>query len=259
MTEDGEVDMRACRIVAASLFWAIISCTPVQAQGLLYNLPEDGAWVRYEGTYNLTEIRPESAEGNLELDWLRQILIKSVGQEMAEYQGRQQMCRWIEFKIVTGTASEAGIDPGPAGARVYKVLVPESVVTGQFIDDDTIPISLLPIVRGFKRMGEGETKRIQAPALRIYPTLSLLNFYPDAELVSESEDPGVPLGPVDARHYKARSSNDARAGQAAAEVPPSGSRAAKSKSDGIRHGFRPARLASGPTYPDGSAPRSGTG
>ena len=32
----------------------------VEAQGLIWSLPEEGTWVRYEGTYKQTELRPNS-------------------------------------------------------------------------------------------------------------------------------------------------------------------------------------------------------
>ncbi len=53
-----------------------------QAQGLIWKLPEqDGEWIRYEGTVSQIEARPESAEGNMTIEWVKHVTIKSVGKE----------------------------------------------------------------------------------------------------------------------------------------------------------------------------------
>ena len=91
--------------------------------------------------------------------------------------------------MVTGTAGEAGIDPGPVGARIYKVLVPESKVIAQPIDASSIPNITLPIVRGFRRTGESQVQPLKTNALGIYPTVCQLINYPDPEVVAASETP----------------------------------------------------------------------
>ena len=122
----------------------------VQAQGLLWSLPEEGTWARYEGTYRQIKIRPNVAEGNEELNWIRELTIKSLGSETAEYQGKDTTCHWLEFKLITGTPSEAGIDPGNYGVRLYKILVPESAVIANTIDSSDILVSYIPIVKGYR-------------------------------------------------------------------------------------------------------------
>ncbi len=58
------------------------------AQGLVLRLPPDGTWVRYEGTFGQTEIRPDTATGKLEIPpWAEHVTIKSVGSEEAEFRG----------------------------------------------------------------------------------------------------------------------------------------------------------------------------
>jgi hypothetical protein len=154
-------------------------------QGLIFNLPADGMAVEYEGT--LTQ--GASADDPAPLSWTCELSIKSVGQENADFQGTMQACRWIEIKTVTGKAGAAGIDPGPVGARIYKVLIPESKVVDDWKDAEGIPNDMMPIVRGFRRLGEEAVKPISTPALRYYPTISLLTSYKDPETIATSEIP----------------------------------------------------------------------
>ncbi len=153
--------------------------TPASAQGLIWSLPEDGTEIRYEGTYKQVEFRPNSAEGDLTIEWIRHVILKSVGSEMAEYQGEQVPCRWLELKVVTGRASESGVLPGPGGDRIYKVLVPEPAIQGQLVDSENIPVSFIPIVRGFRKSGDqqAQPEPIESEVLQIYPGLSLLRHY----------------------------------------------------------------------------------
>jgi len=191
-------------LLATVLFF---SATIAHAQGLIWSLPEDGVWVRYEGTYQQIEIRPNSAAGNLTIDWIRHLTLKSVGKEAAEYAGQTTPCRWIEIKVETGKPSESGIDNGSFGERVnpriYKVLVPESAITGKLRDNQNIPVSFLPIVRGYRRIGDKDPEEIHAKVLNVYPSISLIRHYeslqPDA---GGPEDPDVGIGPVTATKHK---------------------------------------------------------
>ncbi|MCA9057598.1 MAG: hypothetical protein KDA85_03835 [Planctomycetaceae bacterium] len=157
---------------AASLLLTAM-VTPASAQGLLHYLPEDGIQVEYEGI--LTQAT--GVEDEAPLTWNRELIIRSVGQEDAEFDGVVQPCRWIEIKVVTGKAGAQGIVPGPVGSRVYKVLVPESRIIPDAADEQTIPNHLIPIVRGYRRLGEESVEELNAQALRIYPTLTLLTTY----------------------------------------------------------------------------------
>lgn len=182
--------MRGLNGSALSLFAAaflLLSSSPVQAQGLLFNLPEDGSSVEYEGTLRYTT----GDQDPQPLVWTSELTIKSVGQEQAEYQGVMQPCRWIEIKVVTGKSDAGGIDPGPVGARVYKVLVPESKIISTPTDADTIPNHMIPIVKGYRRLGEEAVKEIKSSALRIYPTITLLTNYDNPETVASGQVPEI--------------------------------------------------------------------
>ncbi|MBL8817793.1 MAG: hypothetical protein JNL58_17340 [Planctomyces sp.] len=175
----------AMGLIAAACLW--LNASSAIAQGLLFNLPEDGTAVEYEGTlrYLTGDQDPQP------LEWTSELSIKSVGQEQAEYQGVMQACRWIEIKVVTGKSEAAGIDPGPVGARLYKILVPESRIMATATDTDTIPNHMIPIVKGYRRLGEEAVREIKSPALRIYPTITLLTNYDQPELVASGQVPEV--------------------------------------------------------------------
>lgn len=196
-----------CRI-AVFLFVAAVCCFPAAApscgQGLIFSLPEDGTGIEYEGTVVQEMVRAELPEGKKVLSWRRELTIKSVGREDADFRGEIQPCRWIEIKVVTGTAGASGIDTGPAGARIYKVLVPESRVSGAAADENSIPNSMLPIVKGFRRLGEDSVEEINSRGLVVYPTLCLLANYEDPDVVARSESVESVGGreSFDSRHLK---------------------------------------------------------
>ena len=150
---------------------------PAGAQGLLWSLPPDGTWVRYYGEYKNVQERPESNEGALELTWLSELTIKSVGTEMADVKGQSTRCRWIEFKLVKGYQSAEGIKPGPYGAWIYKVLIPENRVIGKTEDADHIPVTFIPVVKGFRKLGEREATPVTEKVLAVYPLLAPLANY----------------------------------------------------------------------------------
>jgi len=161
----------------------VFSCASTQAQGLLWNLPEDGTQIKYEGKYQQTIFRPQSSKGNLELEWLRHMWISSVGKQDAEYEGMTQPCRWIEIKVQTGVASPDGIDTGTVGERIYKVLVPESAIRGAVADGEGIPVSYIPIVEGVRKTNDRDLtpQPIKAKMLQIYPVISLIRHYDSME------------------------------------------------------------------------------
>lgn len=164
---------------------AVLICvSPTQnasAQGLIWNLPEDGSLVHYEGTYRQVEAQPGSSEGNLEMEWIRHLTIKSVGREDAEYRGTTVPCRWIEMKLQTGRVKDGLIATGTVGERIYKVLVPESAIIGQTRDSQGLPVSYLPIVRGYRKTNDKDPtpKEITSKVLQIYPIISLVRHYRD--------------------------------------------------------------------------------
>ncbi len=189
--------MRLCTLVAASAAF-LLTAQSADAQGLLWNLPADGAWVRYEGTYRQLVRRPQSTEGDLTLQWQRNLEIKSVGQEEAthdlDHDGEEvtEMCRWLEFKIVTANFVEGVPDPGPGATRIYKVLVPESYIDGQISDDEGIYRSYIPVVKGYRKLGDEPAQPLESEVLQIYPNLSLLRHYRDLQTDGTEQSADVP-------------------------------------------------------------------
>jgi hypothetical protein len=175
------------------------------AQGLILNLPKkDGAWVRFEGTVKQVEFRPDAAEGDITLDWIQQLTIKSVGAETAAFRGKQVPCRWIEIKIVTGKASESGIEAGPVGERIYKVLVPEERVVGQLADGDKIPFSFLDVIKGFRKTG-GQVTPVPPGGLQVFPLIAPVMHYEAVEVAGgENEEIPLPGGAVKTKKFKAK-------------------------------------------------------
>lgn len=178
--------MASVAVAVTVLGIASTSC----AQGLVWKLPEDGTWVRFEGKYLQTEFRPDSTEGDLNIEWIRNVTVKSVGQETAEYNGSEVPCRWLEFHVITGKASESGIDAGPGGDRIYKVLVPESRVAGTTSDTDGIFVGFLPVVKGYRRLGNepAEEMVITNGVFKAYPLISLVNNYRTFQQEPNSEE-----------------------------------------------------------------------
>ena len=175
----------------------VSSGLPAQAQGLLWNLPEDGTQIKVEGTYEQTIFRPQSTQGNLELSWLRHMTIRSVGKKDAEYKGEMQPCRWIEIKVQTGSQSADGVATGSVGERIYRVLVPESVIRGSVNDPEGLPVSYIPIVEGYRKTNDRDLtpKPINSKVLQIYPIISLIRHY---KTMTESDiEQTVQIGAMD--------------------------------------------------------------
>ncbi len=169
------------------------------AQGIVLRLPADGTWVRYEGTFGQTEIRPNTATGKLEIPpWSEHVTIKSVGTEEAEYQGEKVPCRWIEIKVERGREADGKIDTGTTGLEIYKVLVPETLVTAQTKSPDGVPASFTPIVKGFRQVGKGMPRNLEVGALKLYPLAVVLGYCRDFEAGEQGVDPEVGLPDVKA-------------------------------------------------------------
>jgi hypothetical protein len=194
----------------AVLGGVLIGGQAATAQGLIWKLPEDGTWVEFEGKYSQTDFRPDSPDGDLKPDpWSRRLRISSVGREMAEFKGKMEACRWIELEVRTGRSDGGVIDTGPAGARIYKVLIPESKIVNNTTDGDGIPVSMIPIVKGYRKIGDGDTKPIplknnKSGVLQVYPVISLLRHYKTLESLSgQPEDAGINIPGITARRYRA--------------------------------------------------------
>ncbi len=167
------------------------------SQGVVSQLPPDGTWVRFEGTYTQTEIRRDSTEGKLDIaPWIEKVWIKSVGTEMAEYKGELTACRWIEIKIDRGREKDGNIDTGLTGSVIYKVLIPESAVVSDNVDQAGVPVSFLPLVKGFRKVGKADPKPLTEPALQLYPLGMLVGYYRELKVVEKEVDPEVGLESV---------------------------------------------------------------
>ena len=176
--------------LAALLLMPVIGdfASVAHAQGMIVRLPKDGSWVRYEGNIKQVELRPDAPEGDIPMEWIQHLTIKSVGREQALYRGKQVPCRWIEIKIVTGKPSESGVEAGPVGERIYKILVPEERVVGEITDGEKIPFSFLDIVKGFRKTGSSPATPIplvrgSEGAFQVYPLIGPLMHYDAIEAV----------------------------------------------------------------------------
>jgi len=159
------------------------------AQGLIWQLPKDENFsVLYEGTYTQKDAPDADGVEKQPIVWTRHLMVKSLGREKGIYRGREVGCRWIELIVRTGEydSNRQGdpIDTGPAGKRVYRVLIPESRIIGDTQDAQTIFVSLLPIaetadgkIQGVKKIGQSDPVRMKVPVLQVYPILSLLHHY----------------------------------------------------------------------------------
>lgn len=170
----------------------IVSCLfgasgTAHAQVLIWSLPkDDGAWVRFEGTYKQTQSRPESNTGDETLEWRTELMISSVGHVNAPFEGTETPCRWVEFKTVTKT-NDLEKPPGPGGVYWYKVLIPESRVIGKTADSDGIPVTFLPIVKGYRKVGARDVETVSERALAVYPTIAPVTYY--SNLKEDPEEP----------------------------------------------------------------------
>ena len=197
---------------AAFAVLAVVSGNPASAQGLIWSLPEDGTEVVYQGTMTQADARPDGEEA--EMTWDVLLAVRSVGSKQVEYGGATVPARWLEFELRTGTATERGIDAGPVGTRIYKVLVPESAVRGKPADDRGLPVAFLPIVEGYAKVGDRPPTPIASGVFQPYPTLSLLMNYKPNELTAGGEDEvTVPAGTFAATTYEAKATLESREGR----------------------------------------------
>ncbi len=171
---------------------------PLYAQGLIWKLPEDGTFIRYEGTYTQLARRPDAADGDLTLVWRRNITLKSVGSEEAEFQGTTQTCRWVEIKVETGVSSEGILEAGPGGIRMYKLLIPESTIRGTVNEPlekgREMFVSHIQIVKGYRKIGDEPAAEIQSGVFQLYPMVTLLRHFRELVVAPASEETNVPAG-----------------------------------------------------------------
>lgn len=110
--------------------WAVMSYVPAAADGLLYQLPEDGTWVQYEAKIAMTQ-------GDNTRDATGTLRMSSVG---AVTEGGKK-CRWIEVNMTM-------VINGNKRAIVAKLLVPEA-----HLKEGGKPVENR--VRGWIRMNSG--------------------------------------------------------------------------------------------------------
>jgi hypothetical protein len=211
MTSFQKVFLMRARLTAGFTLIAAAFVLPLptaSAQILIWSLPkEDGTWVRFEGTYKQNRTRTNDNEL---LEWQSVLTISSVGSEMAEFVvkddvgkdvGKKVPCRWVEFKSLT---KPNGLEkpPGPGDTFVYKVLIPEERVIGESIREG-IPVTYLPIVKGWRKVGQRNPEVVAEKALAVYPTISLVTYYPDLKAEgNEKEELQIAGEAVAAQLYK---------------------------------------------------------
>lgn len=180
--------MKLPTLMTTFLVGLFLCSAQLPAQGLIWSLPEDGTLVRYKGTYTQQVRRENAADGDLTLTWDRIIEIRSVGREMGDFKGEMVQCRWIEIKVETGKSPEGVLDAGPGGIRMYKLLVPEAEIRGTVeepvSDSRSIFASHIPIVKGYRKIGDEPTQEMDSDVFQLYPVVSLLRHY---TLLTEGE------------------------------------------------------------------------
>ncbi|MEM9700890.1 MAG: hypothetical protein AAF907_00435 [Planctomycetota bacterium] len=186
----------------AALWLAGSSASLALAGGLVWTLPEPGTVVRHEGSYVQTLTDRENQLTTVERR--RQIIVRALEAETATVDGEQVPARWLEIVSEVGTPGERGLETGPAGRVLFKVLVPESGVTGVVANDKGIPEAFLPVLRGWKQVGNLEPVEF-GPSLRAYPSLTLLKEYEPGELTNDGNDSAdTPAGSFDGTRYRAK-------------------------------------------------------
>jgi hypothetical protein len=188
-----------------------------QAQGLVWSLPEDTSFVRFEGDYKETLFRPQNVQGDLSLQWRAHLIIRSVGKEEADFNGRSVPCRWLEFESVTGREVAGKIQPGPGGLILVKALVPEEKINGKSRDENDIAIEYLPIIKGFMKIDDKPVEELETKILQLYPLLTQLRNYSDLksqgqeslEIAGQNVDCQKLLGSVATENNTSRSTNTA--------------------------------------------------
>lgn len=173
------------RLILAGLICSL-SCVSASAQGLIWSLPEDGRYVTYSGSYQLTDVQAGTKNEDVNTSWERSLTIKSVGSADADFKGKSTNCRWIEFKLIDAKTEDDQPVPGPVGEVIYKVLIPESGVVGNVEDANKLFVNHIPIVRGYRKIGAGQVEPISTGALQVYPVLTLLMHY--REVTSEGDE-----------------------------------------------------------------------
>lgn len=113
-----------------------MSAGTAYADGLLYQLPEDGSWVSYD-------IKLSGQFGDRQFEGQGTLTMKSVGQSTEN----GEPCRWIEFRSDTKFGERER-------TSIYKLLIPE-----KFLKKGEAPLDHL--VRGWRKFGDGEPEAVE--------------------------------------------------------------------------------------------------
>lgn len=197
------------RVIKATWTLAICVVLPAGAagQGLIWNLPKDGTAVVYGGTMTQSGTSPDGKE--LKMTWDQQLVIRSVGQEQVTVDGESVPARWIEFEVTTGQRTEQGIDAGPVGKRIYRVLAVEKNISGVPDDEGGAPNTFLRIVKGFEKLGAQPPRELTSEAFETYPAIAQLMNYKPNEIKAVGEQPvSVPAGQFKATKYSASATSE---------------------------------------------------
>jgi hypothetical protein len=191
------------------MIWGIGStaAVPVQAQGLIWTLPQEGDWVRYEGTYT-QKIQGQggATQGELTLSWQKIVTLKSLNTENADFRDVSQPCRWVEIKVETGNQADGKLTTGPGGTQLYRLLIPVSAIQGtvteKLVDDRDVLVSYVPIVKGYRKSGEDEAVELDAGVFQLYPVVALIHHYRNLKAADSAEKITVPAGDFEATAYQ---------------------------------------------------------
>lgn len=194
--------VRRLAVIAVVMGSLAFGLPTADAQSLVWDLPEDGTWVRYEGTWKQTEVGSGESSLNLEIPpWTRNVWLKSVGKTAFDVRGQLVPARWLEIKVLAGREKDGELDPGATGLELYKILVPEDAVTGRPVDEAGVPNTFLPVLKGYRKLGRGEPQDLPVNALQVYPVLSLVGYYRNLEKSEQPRDVQTGLGAKQADLY----------------------------------------------------------
>jgi hypothetical protein len=95
------------------------------------------------------------------------------------------------------------VPAGPGDTYIYKVLIPAERVIGDIVDEQGIPATFLPVVKGWRKIGQRDAEEVTEKALAVYPTISLVTYYSNLKAEGEeSQQVQVGADAVTARLFK---------------------------------------------------------
>jgi hypothetical protein len=127
------------RLTGAALIVSVLTAPSVWADGLLYQLPDDGAWARFE--LQITDNNASSRKV--------EVIMRSVGRMASE-----PPARWLEFKV-----------PSEDETRTLKLLIPE-----RYLKEGEQPIE--HIIRAWRK--DSEAIPVSVPRMRDFWMLVFL-------------------------------------------------------------------------------------